>query len=445
LTIADAAALIERRKLSPIALTQACLERIESVEGRINAFITVLRDEALQAAERAEAEIAAGNCRGPLHGIPIGVKDLYDTAGIPTTAGSKIYSLRMPLADAAAVERLKAAGAIIIGKLNLHELAYGVTNAISHYGATHNPWDTNRILAGSSGGSAAAVAAGECLGALGTDTAASIRLPVALCGIVGLKPTYDLVSRRGVIPLAWSLDHYGPMAHTVRGVALMLGVLAETPSDYATDLEGGVDGMRIRVPRHYFREETEPDVLNAFERAMQTFAELGASVQEIEIESLRYVHASLAAILATEATNYHLLLLHQNADDYSTGGRIRLESGLLYTASHYLQAQRVRTIMIEEMRGALEVVDLLATPTAPFTALEIAGADLLPAARLLNWYTRPFNLTGFPAISVPCGFDGRGLPIGLQLVGRPFEEATVLRAAYAYEQRSGWYKRRPSL
>jgi aspartyl-tRNA(Asn)/glutamyl-tRNA(Gln) amidotransferase subunit A len=352
----------------------------------------------------------------------------------------------VPQTDADAVARLREAGAIIIGKLNLHEFAYGVTNAASHFGPTRNPWDIGRIPGGSSGGSAAAVAAAECFGALGTDTAASIRLPAALGGIVGLKPTYDLVSRKGVIPLAWSLDHCGPMARTVTDTALILNVLADKGVDYAESIEQGVRGLRIGVPRHYFHENTQTEVIESFERAMRTLSDHGASVIDIEMPSLAYVSPALAAIMTTEATNYHLPLLRKHADDYTDIIRLRLKRGVLYTAAHYLQAQRTRTVVIEDMRRIFEDVDLLAIPTSPFTALELSDrSDILPETRLLNWHTRPFNLTGHPAISVPCGFDDSGLPIGLQLVSRPFEEATLLRAAYAYEKDSGWYGRRPPI
>ncbi len=446
LTIAEAAVLIERRDLSPVELTRACMERVEQVEGRLNAFITVLPDSALEDARKAEYAIAKGEYCGPLHGIPIGAKDIFDMAGVRTTAASKVFAERVPSTDAEAVRRLRVAGAVIIGKLNMHEFAYGVTTATSYYGPTHNPWDLQRIPGGSSGGSAAAVAAGECLGALGTDTAASIRLPAALCGIVGLKPTYDLVSRKGVIPLAWSLDHCGPMTRTTLDAALMLGVLADTSADHTDGIGKGVDGLRIGVPRHYFHEATQPAVLRAFDAALQTLTELGARVREVKVPSLSYVYPALAAIIATEALAYHLPLLRENTEDYTTGVRLRLETGLLYTAAHYLQAQRVRTVVIEEMAATFESVDFLAMPTTPFTALELSEqSDLLPETRLLNWYTRPFNLSGHPAISVPCGFDEKGLPIGLQLVGRPFEEGTLLRMAHAYQQQTDWHTRRPGL
>ena len=457
LSIAEAADLIRRKKLSPVELTEACLQRIGSVDARLRAFITVTRQEALATAQQAASAIAHGNYKGPLHGIPLALKDLFDTATVRTTAGSKIMADRVPAEDAEAAARLKAAGAVILGKLNMHEFAYGATGVNPHYGATRNPWDPGRISGGSSSGAGAAVAAGMTLGALGTDTGGSVRIPSALCGITGLKPTYGRVSRRGVVPLSWALDHVGPMARSAADAAIVLRVIAghdpgdETSSDepvpdYAKMLEGhGLKGLRVGVPREYFFDDVDTEVLSAVRGAISTLEELGAQVSDVSLPHIDEAPAAVNAIMLPEALAYHRRWLAERPQDYGEDVRRRLEMGLLYPTVSYIEAQRLRSLIAEEWRERVfDRVDLLAVPTTPMPAPRLEEADVEATLTLVR-FTSPFNLAGLPAVSVPCGFTSGGLPIGLQLVGRWFEEGTVLRAAHAYQQATDWHKRAPEL
>lgn len=456
LTIAKASYLIRQWELSPLALTEACLERIGRLEGRLNAFISVLADQALQQAGQAEAQIQEGRYLGPLHGIPLGLKDLLDVAGVATTGGSKVLAERVAEEDSTVAARLKAAGAVIIGKNNLHEFGFGATNISSYYGPAHNPWDSERISGGSSGGSAAAVAAGECLGALGTDTGGSIRIPASLCGIVGLKPTYGLVSRRGV-PFARSLDYIGPMTRTALDAALMLSVLAGyderdpasvpvAAEDYSAGIDASVSGLRVGLPRHHFYEKVDGEVLRAVEEALAVLVELGATVQEVDIPSIGYLDAAFMVIMMSEATALHLPRLRRQAGDYMPDARLRLEAGVLFTAVEYVQAQRVRAKLTQEVLDVLRQVDVMATPTTPIAAMKLEESTRsIEATRSLNRCTSLFNVTGLPAVSVPCGFTKEGLPIGLQIAGRPFQDGAVLRVAHAYQKHTDWHKRRPPL
>ena len=457
LSIAEAASLIQRKKLSPVELTEACLQRIGSVDARVQAFITVTREEALASAQKAASAIARGNYKGPLHGIPLALKDLFDTAGVRTTAGSKIMASRVPAEDAEATARLKAAGAVILGKLNMHEFAYGATGVNPHYGATHNPWDLGRVSGGSSSGSGAAVAAGMVLGALGTDTGGSIRIPSALCGITGLKPTYGRVSRRGVVPLSWALDHVGPMARSAADAAIVLSAIAghdpgdETCSeapvpDYAKLLERrGLKGLRVGVPRDHFFENVDAEVATAVSEAITTLEELGSQVSEVSLPHIDEAPAAVNAIMLPEALAYHRRWLAERPEDYGEEVRRRLEMGLLYPAVGYVQAQRLRSLIVEEWRERVfDRVDLLAVPTTPIPAPRLEDADLQATLTLVR-FTNPFNLAGVPAISVPCGFTSSGLPIGVQLVGRWFEEGAVLGSAHAYQQATDWHKRAPEV
>ncbi len=457
LSIAEAADLIHRKKLSPVELTEACVQRIGSLDARLRAFITVTREEALATAQQAAGAIARNDYKGPLHGIPFALKDLFDTAGVRTTAGSKIMADRVPTEDAEAVARLKAAGAVLLGKLNMDEFAYGATGVNPHYGATANPWDPTRISGGSSSGSGAALAAGMTLGALGTDTGGSVRAPSALCGITGLKPTYGRVSRRGVVPLSWALDHVGPMARSAADVALILGVIAghdpadETSSDepvpdYAKMLEGrGLKGLRVGVPREHFFANVNAEVAAAVRGAISTLEELGSQVSEVSLPHIGEAPAAVSAIMFTEALAYHRRWLAERPQDYGDDIRGRLEMGLLYPAVSYIQAQRLRSLIVDEWRESVfDRVDLLAVPATPVPAPSLEEADLQVTVTLMR-LTNPFNLLGVPAVSVPCGFTGGGLPIGLQLVGRWFEEGTVLGAAHAYQQATDWHKRAPPL
>ena len=453
LTIEDAVSAIAARQLSPVELTDHLLARIERLDPALGCFITVTAEQARAAAQEAEQQAMAGAPLGPLHGVPLALKDLFDTAGVRTTAGSKLLAERVPARDATVVRRLRDAGALSLGKLNMHEFAFGVTTDNPHYGACRNPWDVTRIPGGSSGGAGAAVAAGLVPGALGSDTGGSIRIPASLCGVVGLKPTYGRVSRAGVLPLAWSLDHAGPLTRSVRDASLLLGVLAgpdpADPSaarlpvpDYLAGIEEGVRGLRIGLPARGFFAGIAPDVAAAIETAIAVLRGEGADIRPIDIDLIDQMRPTWAAIIQSEALAYHARTLAERPDDYGADVRQRLELGAFYSVAHYINAQRLRGAIVDAFRSALIEVDLLLAPTLPVTAAPIAGFTAEAAAG----YSRtcsPANLIGFPALSVPCGFDGSGLPIGLQLIGRPFDEATVLRAGRAYERATDWHTRRP--
>ena len=462
LTIAEAARLITARELSPVELVDAHLRRIEETDGRLNSFITLLGDEAMAAAARAEQALAAGRKPGPLHGIPVGLKDLYDVAGVPTTVGSKILREFVPQRDAAVTERFEAAGAIILGKLQLHEFALGATSVNPHDGPAHNPWDTDRVTGGSSGGSGSAVAAGQCMAALGSDTGGSIRIPSALCGIVGLKPTFGRVSRRGVYPLSHTLDTAGPMARTVRDTALVLNVIAghdpedssssrRPVEDYAAGLEGGVAGMRIGIPHECFFDLLDPEVERAVLQAARTLEGLGASVDHVSIPAFEHAVPISGPILLSEAASVHMDRLRRNPGAIGADVLARLLQGALTSATDYIKAQQARTVFNRRVADAMRDFDMLLAPTAPMAAprideasVEIGGVSTSVLA-LLPRLTRGFNICGVPVVSVPCGFTEAGMPIGMQLAGRPFGETTVLRAAHAYEQVSVCASWRPPI
>jgi aspartyl-tRNA(Asn)/glutamyl-tRNA(Gln) amidotransferase subunit A len=455
------ATLIQRQEVSPVEATRAVLDRVEKFDRQLNSFITVLGDEALAQARAVEQEIRDGRYRGPLHGIPIAVKDLCYTKGTRTTAGSKILADFIPAYDATAVARLREAGAILIGKLNMHEFARGATNATSLIGACTNPWDTLRVPGGSSSGSAAAVAAGLCFGALGTDTGGSIRIPAALCGIVGLKPTYGRVSRYGVFPLSWSLDHVGPMTRTVMDAALILQVIAgydrrdhttrtAVVPDYSAALTRDIQGARLGIPKEFYFEQLDPAVGDSVRGAIQTLERAGAQVEEVSLPLSKYAAATGRLISLAESAEIHEKFLKTCSADYSPDVRAGFLAGQLILGKHYLRAQRLRSLIRHEMAEALRRIDVLVTPTVPISAPKIGrttgtiGQETIDVMAALSRLTRPANLTGFPAISVPCGFTPEGLPIGLQLTGRPFAESTVLQLAYAYEQETDWHQRRPT-
>jgi aspartyl-tRNA(Asn)/glutamyl-tRNA(Gln) amidotransferase subunit A len=454
------ATLIQRQEVSPVEATQAVVDRVEKFDRQLNSFITLLRDEALAWARTAEQEIGAGHYRGPLHGIPVAVKDLYYTKGIRTTAGSKILSDFNPAYDATVIAKLRDAGAILIGKLNMHEFARGATNASSLIGACNNPWDTLRVSGGSSGGSAAAVAAGLCFGALGSDTGGSIRIPAAFCGIVGLKPTYGRVSRYGAFPLSWSLDHVGPMTRTVTDAALMLQVIAghdrHDPTtrtavvpDYSVALTRDIEGARLGIPQEFYFEQLEAEVRDSVRAAIQTLERAGAQVEEVSLPLSQYAAAAARIISSTESAEIHEKFLQTHFADYSSDVRAGFLVGQLILGKHYMKAQRLRSLIRQEMAAALRRVDALVTPTVPIpaprsgeTTVDI-GQEVIDVMWALSRLTCPANLTGFPAISVPCGFTMAELPIGLQFIGRPFAEATILQLAYAYEQETTWHQRQP--
>ena len=460
-SIAELAPLIQRKEVSPVEVTQVHLDRIERLNGQFLAYLTVLRDEALAAAREAEQEIARGQYRGPLRGIPIALKDLFAVKGVRLTCGSKILADHIADSDATVVTRLNQAGTILLGKLNMHEFAWGGTSLNPHYGTPRNPWDPTRLPGGSSGGSTVATAAGLAMGTLGTDTGGSVRIPASLSGIVGLKPTYGRVSRFGVYPLSHSCDHVGPMVRTVADAAVLLQAIAgpdpKDPTtsraavpDYTLALREDIRGLRLGVPQEYFFDDVEPAVRDGITTAVQHLSSLGAVVEEVSIPSMQHVIASSTAIIGAEAYEIHAQTLKTHSQDYGADVRSRLMLGACIQASQYLKAQRFRTLLCQEMLDILGRVDALITPTTLMTAskigeptVHIGGKEVVVAAHIAR-ATRPFNMTGLPAISVPCGFTPDGLPIGLQIVGRPFEETTVLRLAYAYERSTPWHERHPA-
>jgi aspartyl-tRNA(Asn)/glutamyl-tRNA(Gln) amidotransferase subunit A len=462
LTIAEAARQIARKQLSPVELTQAALERISTLNQRLNAFITVLGDQALTTAQVAEREMMSGQKRGPLHGIPIALKDLCATKGVRTTAGSKILRDYIPTDDATVTLRLAEAGTILLGKLHMNEFAYGPDGDNAHYGRVYNPWNLECITGGSSSGSGAGVAASLCLGALGTDTGGSIRIPSALCGIAGIKPTYGRVSRYGIMPLCWSLDHVGPMAKTVEDVALLLQSMAgydvKDPTsaqrpvpDYVAALSGDVRGLRLGIPQEYFFDMLDPEVEHAVRQAVEVMQGSGASVHEVSWPSLRYATLAALIIVLAEASAFHDSWIRTRSQDYHPDVALRLKWGLLLPASAYLKAQRLRTLMCRDVAQLWRQVDVLVTPATMMAAprpgemqIRLNHRQMSTREAILR-LMRPFNLTGLPAISVPCGFTTTGLPIGLQIAGKPFDEATVLRLAHAYEQATDWHRRRPPI
>ncbi len=462
LSISEAARLISSRAVSPVDLAQAHLDRIEQTDGRLNSFITVTSDAALEAARAAESRAVSGSLRGPLDGIPIGLKDLYYTKGVRTTIGSKILSGFVPDTDAAVTERFEQAGAVLVGKLQMHEFAIGPTSINPHYGPARNPWGLDRITGGSSGGSGSAVASGQVMGALGSDTGGSVRIPAALCGIVGLKPTFGRVSRYGVYPLSWSLDTVGPMTRTVGDAALVMNVIAghdprdpwsvDRPvEDYAEGIDDGVAGLRIGIPREYFFDLLDAEVRQAVEESARVLERLGANVEEVSIPILERSLSISGTIMLAEAAAVHAAHLRSRAADMGGDVRLRLESAALIPAIDYVAAQQARRLFSRGVARVMDDFDLLIAPTTPICAppidekaVTIDGATEAAAA-VLPRLTRPFNVCGLPTVSVPCGFTSDGMPIGLQIAGRAFAEAAALRAAHAYEQAAGWHERRPPI
>jgi len=464
LSISELSELIRSRKVSPVEVTQILLERIEKFNPTLNAYCTVTADLAMKSAREAEKEIQRGKWRGPLHGVPIALKDLFDTAGVKTTAGSALFSDRVPEKDAEVVTRLKAAGIVLLGKLNMHEFAYGGSSTVSHFGAVHNPWEPSRVAGGSSGGSAAAVAAGLCFGALGSDTGGSIRQPAAYCGIVGLKPTYGLVSTRGVIPLAWSLDHAGPMTRTVADTAIMLQAIAgydqeEITSEqiavpnYSSALRGKGPQVRLGISREFFFESIDPEIEAGVKEALGVLRKMAVSTKEI---SLPVNNITDRAVIAAEAYAYHAEFITKKPEEYQPPTLAQIRGGADIRTGDYIMALRELTRLRRAVRQTFETVDAIVTPTTPISPPTIAAFDSAyrdPAApnnmsdirRLTLRNTSPFNKYGLPAISVPCGFTRNGLPIGLQITGPHGGEAVVLQLAHAYEQATDWHKKRPPL
>jgi aspartyl-tRNA(Asn)/glutamyl-tRNA(Gln) amidotransferase subunit A len=456
LALKRASELLRSKAVSPVELTQACLQRIERYNSALNAFITVTGDEALKTARKMEAEQRQGKWRGPLHGIPIALKDNIDTAGIRTTAASELFKDRVPTEDAEVVRRLKNAGAVILGKSNLHEFAYGGSSSISYFGPVHNPWALERVSGGSSGGSAAATAAGLCFGALGTDTGGSIRNPACYCGIVGFKPTYGRVSNRGVLPLSWTLDHVGPLCRTVEDAALMLSAIAgydeldpssadKPVADYTSALKMQGSKLRLGIPRTPFFEGLDPEIAKAVDAAIEVLRRLTATVGEVTLPSeglsLLEIYTKVRSV---DAYAYHQKWITESPEKYQASTRERIiQNAAGVTAAAYVQARHQIDLLRTEIKKTFASVDLLITPTMPILPALIKDGENQSTVYLRN--TSPFNVLGLPAISIPCGFTDSGLPIGLQISGAPFAETTVLALAQAYERETERHNRHPKL
>lgn len=455
-TLKKASELLRSKAASPVELTEACLKRIEHYNSALNAFITVTGEQALAAAHEMEVEQRRGKWRGPLHGIPIALKDNIDTAGIRTTAASELFKDRVPVEDAEVVRRLKNGGAVILGKLNLHEFAYGGSSSISYFGPVHNPWALDRVSGGSSGGSAAATAAGLCFGALGTDTGGSIRNPACYCGIVGFKPTYGRVSNRGVLPLSWTLDHVGPLCRTVEDAALMLSAIAGydelDPSsadapvlDYGSAFKMRASKLRLGIPRTPFFEGLDPEIAKAVEVAIEVLRRLAASVGEVTLPSEGLSLLEIyTRVRSADAYTYHQQWITESPAKYQASTRERIiQNAAGVTTAAYVQARHQIDLLRTEIKKTFASVDLLITPTMANPPVLITEGANQSTLYLRN--TSPFNVLGLPAISVPCGFTAAGLPIGLQISGAPFAESTVLLLAQAYERETEWHTKHPKL
>jgi aspartyl-tRNA(Asn)/glutamyl-tRNA(Gln) amidotransferase subunit A len=450
MTLQQARQWLRSKAVSPVDLTRACLTRIERYNGKLDAFITVTGEQALADARAMEAEQAQGKWRGPLHGIPIALKDNIDTAGVRTTAASGVFKDRVPTEDAEVVRRLKEAGAVMLGKLNLHEFADGGTSDVSYFGPVHNPWALDHITGGSSGGSAAAAAADLCFGTLGTDTLGSIRIPSSYCGVVGFKPTYGRVSLRGIIPLSWSLDHSGPICRTVEDCALMLGVIAgydpldpasvDVPvPDYSRAFEMQTSGLRLGIPRSPFFEGLDAEVAAAVETAIGALRKLTKSVADVQLPP----PADVVTIMRVEAYAYHAKWIAESPEKYQPLTRQRLLGSADLKPAGYAEALRQMNLQRREITKVFSTIDLLVTPTMMRTAGSFAESKTFDPLGTRN--TSSFDAFGLPTITVPCGFSAAGLPIGLQITGAPFAESTVLALAHAYERETTWHTRRPKL
>jgi aspartyl-tRNA(Asn)/glutamyl-tRNA(Gln) amidotransferase subunit A len=456
MTIVEASELMRRRELSPVELTQACLDRIDAVDPKLTSFITVTRDIALEQARAAEARMAKGD-DGPLAGIPVALKDLYATKGVRTTAHSKVLENWVPGEDATTTTLLREAGTVLLGKLAMHEFAYGSPSFDTPFPPARNPWNLDHVTGGSSSGSGAALAAGLCFGSLGSDTGGSIRNPSSMCGVAGIKPTYGRVSRYGVVPLSWSLDHAGPMARSVEDCALLLQAIAghdpkdaasaDVPvPDYRAGLRDGLRGLRLGVPHAWFHEGegADPEVIAAVEAAIETLRKEGAAVVDVDSQPFIDARAANMIILTADAYAYHENTLRTRPQDLAPGLRYRVMEGAFFSAADYIAAQRARGILSRQIRDILTTCDVIVSPATPRPAERFDDFD--PDARYRTpSFTNPFNLTGLPAMSVPCGFTASGLPVGIQIAGRAFDEATVFRVAYAYERATAWHTRHPSI
>jgi aspartyl-tRNA(Asn)/glutamyl-tRNA(Gln) amidotransferase subunit A len=458
LPISIALEQLRRREYSALELTEACLSQIARLNPAFQAFISPVPDLAVQAGMQADViynNHSLGQGDLPLLGIPLGLKDLVNMAGVSTTAGSKFFKNNLPDEDAQVVSRLKHSGGVLLGKTNLHEIALGVTGVNPHFGVVKNPWDTSRISGGSSSGSAVAVSLGMCLAAIGTDTGGSIRIPAALCGVVGLKPTYGRVSSYGVIPLSWNLDHVGPLTRTVRDAALILSVIAgydpQDPAsinipvdDYLKHLEDGVNGWRVAVAQGDYIEAADTEVLAAVNRAAQVFKDLGAEIKEVDLSWLEQLALANSLMTQADGAAFHRERLAQHPDWFGADVLQRLQAGAAFNSGDYAMARRTQAEGRRRFELFFEEFDLLLLPTTPIPAPLIEDTGAIQAARQLTRFTSPFNLTGLPALSMPCGFK-TGLPVALQIISRHWAEAIVLQAGYAFEQAASWWRHRPAV
>jgi aspartyl-tRNA(Asn)/glutamyl-tRNA(Gln) amidotransferase subunit A len=445
LSLTDQRDLVKSKEIDASDLASACYRQIERLNPNLNAFITVIPPQPLLPQNGMQSTL--------LYGIPLAVKDLYDTKGIRTTAGSRFFADNIPQEDAFVVQKIKRAGAQIIGKTNTHEIALGVTNNNPHYGACKNPWDISRTPGGSSGGSAVAVATGMAMAALGTDTGGSIRIPAALCGVVGLKPTYGRVSLRGILPLSWNLDHAGPITRNVEDAALMLQVMGgydeldptsvkTLPGDYSSHLKDSMKERKIALAIGSFIEVADQEVLEAVRNAAQILAEQGVLITEVNMDFLKEGAIANAVMTQADGAAFHRERLKEHPDWFGADVRQRLETGAAFTSSEYALARRTQAEVKRRCELLLNLYDVLILPTTPIPAPVLEGENAVERARQLTRFTAPFNLTGLPALTVPCGFTKDGLPIGLQIVSRAWNEAGVLRAGYAFQQATDWHTRK---
>jgi aspartyl-tRNA(Asn)/glutamyl-tRNA(Gln) amidotransferase subunit A len=481
LGIEEVSELVKKKEVSPVELTELVLNRIEEYDGKINSYVTVLSDYAIKKAKKAEEEIASGKYLGPLHGIPIGLKDIFVMKDVRTTAGSKILQNFKPLYNATVTHKLLDGGAVIVGKNNMDEFAMGSSNETSYFGQVKNPWDLQRVPGGSSGGSAAAVAASLCYGSVGTDTGGSIRQPASLCGVVGMKPTYGSVSRFGMIAFASSLDQAGPLTKSVYDASLILNVISgyeprdstsvnRPVPDYALNLKNDLRGLKVGIPKEYFIDGIDGEVLKAVEDSIKLVTEHGAEIIEITLPHTEYATATYYIIAPSEASSNlarydgvkygyrskdpgDLIDMYKKTKTEGFGQEVKrrimigtyaLSAG--YYDAFYNKARRVQTLLRQDFQDAFEKVDVILTPTAAEPAFKIGEKTSDPIKMYLSdIFTNPANLTGLPAISLPCGYTNSGLPIGLQFIGKPFDEQNVLNAAYTYECNTDWNKRRPKI
>ncbi len=459
LSLSNAIEQLHHRDYSALELTETCLHQMARLAPVINAFITPTPELAVQTAMQADALFtnSPSNLKElPLLGIPLGIKDLFDVAGVITTAGSKFFAESIPNEDATVVLKLRLSGAVILGKTNTHEIALGVTGVNPHFGEVKNPWDFSRITGGSSSGSAAAVSTGMCLAAIGTDTGGSIRIPAALCGVVGLKPTYGRVSTRGVIPLSWNLDHVGPITRTVRDAALMLAVIAgfdphdpasvdTSVQDYPGHLEEGVRGWRVALATGEYIEDSDTEVLAAVDKAAHAFKDLGAQVEKIDISWIGELALANSQMTQADGAAFHRERLREHPDWFGVDVYQRLQNGAALSSSEYALARRKQTEGRRRFEMFFEKFDILLLPTTPNSAPAIEDIGAIEAARQLTRFTSSFNLTGLPALSIPCGFTEAGLPVGLQIVSKHWGEGKVLQAGHAFEQATEWHTRFPNV